>query len=232
MTLTAPKGAPAAPPPGAPGFAPGVAPPRRTNPRRRSPALVSLGVVLVVLGALAGWRFVGIAASGTHPYLAVYNAVPMGGQIQASDLQVVHITPADGLLTIGAGDIDEVVGTYAKVDLYPGTLLTTDQLTHTPGPGVNDALIGLQLQPDQRPGRDLKSGDHVMLVEMPDPAAANSTVTPPGGLPTWPATVIEVEDVATDGSQVVDVQVARPDLAVVAALADASRVAVVLVAGS
>ncbi len=194
--------------------------------------MVSLGVVLVVLGALAGWRFVGVAASGTRAYLAVFNSVPMGAQLTANDLQVVHITPVDGLLTVPAADLDQVVGTYAKVALFPGTLLTLDQVTHTSSPGTNDALVGLQLQPDQRPGRALQAGDHVMLVQLPDPSSGSEVVNPPGGLPTWSATVVETEDEDSDGSQVIDVMVARPDLAVVAALADASRIAAVLVAGS
>src|ERR1700748_3419190 len=78
--------------------------PRRGNPRRRSPAMVSIGVLLVVLGALGAWRFVGVAASGTHPYLAVYRPVPLGQKITADDLQVVSITHADGLSPVPSSD--------------------------------------------------------------------------------------------------------------------------------
>lgn len=205
--------------------------PRRGNPRRRSPAMVSLGVVLVVLGALGGWRFVGAAASGTHAYLAVFTAVPMGAQVTEDDLQVVHITPAAGLLPIDAADIDQVVGTYAMVNLYPGSLLTVDQLTHTKSPGVDDALLGLQLQENQRPGRALTPGDQVILVETPDPSGSASAPTATTVLATWPASVIESEDVESDGSQVIDVLLARSSLAIVAALADQNSIALVLVAG-
>jgi hypothetical protein len=223
MTMTAPSGAPTmvVPP----------APPRRMNPRRRNPAMASLGVLLVVIGALGAWRYVGVAASGTHAYLAVYAQVPMGGVVTAADLQVVRITPAAGLLPIAASRMDEVVGTYAKVDLYPGTLLTTDELTHTASPAPDQALVGLKLAADQRPGRVLRTGEHVVLVLVPD---ASSTVTPTPGvaLPTWQATVAGIYDVQTDGSQVVDVFVANADLAAVATAADADRIAAVLVAGA
>jgi hypothetical protein len=233
--VTTPKSAPT---PAVPGVQ--LPLPQRTNPRRRSPAMVSLGVILVVLGALAGWRFVGVAASGTKAYLAVYQQVPMGSKLTADELQVVHVTPVNGLLAVPASDMSQVVGSYARVDLYPGTLLTADQLTRTPSPGSDEALVGLQLNPDQRPGRQLHAGNRVMLVAMPDPAAASDSSGTSGSgssgsaaaLPTWSATVIDVSLTASDGSQVVDVLVARADLTAVTAMASADRIAVALISVS
>jgi hypothetical protein len=228
VTMTANR-VPAAGPP------PAVVPPRRSTPRRRSPAMVSLGVILVVLGALGAWRYVGVAASATRAYLAVYTEVPAGSQITQDVLQVVHITPAAGLTPISADDLSTVLGTYAKVTLYPGTLLTADQLTHVQGPGADQALLGLQLQANQRPGRGVQPGSSVMLVALPDPNAASGTVAAAPGTPTdlttWPATVVGSQEPSTDGSQVVDVVVARTALAAIAGLADQSRIALVLVAG-
>ena len=80
--------------------------PRRPNPRRRSPALASLGVVLVVVGALAGWRYVAAASSDSRPYIAVYQPVSAGEQITAADLQVVTITSARGLTPIPASQME------------------------------------------------------------------------------------------------------------------------------
>jgi hypothetical protein len=201
--------------------------------------MVSLGVILVVLGALAGWRFVGVAASGTKAYLAVYQQVPLGSKLTADELQVVHITSVNGLLPVPASDLSQVVGSYARVDLYPGTLLTIDQLSRTPSPGSDEALVGLQLNPDQRPGRQLRAGNRVMLVAMPDPSAASDSSSGSGSgsgsaaaLPTWSATVIDVSLTASDGSQVVDVLVARADLAAVTAMASADRIAVALISVS
>jgi hypothetical protein len=208
----------------------GIITPRRTTPRRRSPAMVSIGIVLVVLGALGAWRFVGVAASGTHPYLAVFRPVPLGSKITAADLQVVRITSAAGLNPIPAGEERLVVGKYAKVQLVAGTLLTADELTNDAAPGNGQALVGLLLKPSQRPSRQLRAGDQLTLIETPDPSAPGSQST--GAQVTWPASVLDVAKVAEDGSQVVDVVVDAGDAAAVATMGNAGRVVAVLVPGS
>jgi hypothetical protein len=203
--------------------------PRRTTPRRRSPAMVSIGIVLVVLGALGAWRFVGLAASGTHPYLAVFRPVPLGAKITAGDLQPVRITSAAGLNPIPASEERLVVGRFAKVQLVAGTLLTADELTSDAAPGDGQALVGLQLKPSQRPSRQLQAGDQLTLIETPDPSSPSSQS---GGSPvTWQASVLDVAKVAEDGSQVIDVVVDAGDAAAVATMGNAGRIVAVLVPG-
>jgi len=209
-----------------------VVPPRRGIPRRRSPAMVMLGVILVVLGALGAWQYVGIATSATRAYLAVLTEVPAGSVLTADMLQTVHITPAAGLTPVPAADESTVLGTYARVTLYPGTLLTTDQLTTTQGPTANQALLGLYLGSDQRPGSGVRAGSSVMLVGLPDSnSSANADPASLTGLPTWSATVVSLESVLSNGSQVINVVVEKTVYAEIAALADQSRIALVLVAG-
>ena len=207
----------------------GLFAPRRGHPRRRSPAMVSLGVVLVVLGALGAWRYVGVAASGTHAYLAVYRPVALGAQLTTADLQQVRITSAAGLNPIPADQLNRVVGRYAKVELVAGTLLTADDLTTVAFPGPGQALVGLQLKPSQRPSRDLQAGDHVVLVSLPDPTTPGTGST--DTLPTWQVTVVDVAKKAQDGSQVIDVTVSAADLTAVATLGNSGRIVAVLVAG-
>jgi hypothetical protein len=185
--------------------------------------------VLVVLGALGAWKYVGSAAGGTHAYLAVYREIQQGAKIAPADLQVVRITPAAGLTPVDASDVDRVVGQYAKVDLKPGTLLTLDEVTGTASPAAGQAVVGLDLKRSQRPGRALRTGDHLTLIQLVDPAA---TGRPGGGAPgTWSATVAGASDVFSDGSQVIDVFVTEADEAAVASLASAGDIAVVLVSG-
>lgn len=225
MTVTATRGA-------AGGGAPssnGLFTPRRGTPRRRSPAMVSIGIVLVVLGALGAWRFVGVAASGTHPYLAVFKPVPVGAKVTADDLQVVRITSAAGLNPIPADQEHLVLGKYARVELIAGSLLTADELTDSASPGSGQALVGLQLKPSQRPSRDLRAGDQLTLIETPDPSAPSSDAdqTPV----TWTATVLDVARRADDGSQVIDVVVDAGDASAVATMGNAGRIVAVLVPG-
>jgi hypothetical protein len=208
--------------------------PRVAPNRRRSPVMVSLGVVLVVIGALAGWRYVASASGGAHPYLAVYESVPIGGQISAADLQPVTITSARGLAPIPASQESRVIGEYASVALVPGTLLTDGELSASNEVGPNQALIGLQLSPAQRPNRSLKPGDHVLLIEVPPPnsAAADSESTS-GATETMPTMTAIVKDVGrpdNDSNVVVDVVVPQSAGSMVAYFADQDRVAAVLVA--
>ncbi|HEY2791467.1 MAG TPA: flagellar biosynthesis protein FlgA [Micromonosporaceae bacterium] len=223
----------------APAYPPtnGVAPnsvPRVGPGRRRSPALVSLGVVLVIVGALGAWRYVASASATTHPYLAVYRAVPIGGQIVAADLQSVSITPAHGITPIPASQASRVIGEYATVALVPGTLLVDGELSTTNAIGPNEALVGLDLAPAQRPNRKLQPGDHVLLIEVPEPngsgAAASTSSSAPQNMPTMPATVRDVGIADNDGNVVVDVVVPQDSGSLVAYFADQSRVAAVLVA--
>jgi hypothetical protein len=222
----------------APAYPPtnGVAPnsvPRVGPGRRRSPALVSLGVVLVVVGALGAWRYVASASAATHPYLAVYQPVPIGAQITAADLQSVSIAPARGITPIPASQASRVIGEYATVALVPGTLLVDGELSTTNAIGPNQALVGLDLSPAQRPNRKLQPGDHVLLIEVPEPngtAADSSSSSNSQSMPTMPATVRDIGTADNDGNVVVDVVVPQDSGSLVAYFADQNRVAAVLVA--
>lgn len=218
--------------PAGPG-APGVSAPRAGYPRRRSPALMSLGVVLVVLGALGAWKYVGSAATGTHAYLAMYRPVQQGVQVTRDDLQIVHITSAAGLTPIDADQVNEVVGKYAGNALTAGSLLTMDELTSTSTPGQGQGVVGLDLKRPYRPNRALRPGDHLMLVEVDpnDPSAAQNGQRS-GPLQTFSGTVAGSSDVLPAGDQVVDVIVSTADAAAVAAFASQQQIVIVLVPGS
>jgi hypothetical protein len=217
--------------PAANGVAPGAVP--RVGPsRRRSPMMVSLGVVLVVVGALAGWRYVASASNGARPYLAVYRSVPVGDQITAADLQTVTITSAHGLAPIPAAQETRVIGEYATVALVPGSLLTDGEIATSNAIGPGQALIGLQLSPAQRPSRALKAGDQVLLIEVPPPngSVTDGDSTSTTTMPTMPATVRDVGAADNDNNVVVDVTIPQTDGTLVAYFADQDRVAAVLVA--
>jgi len=202
--------------------------------RRRSPALVSLGVVLVVLGALAGWRYVASVSGGAHAYIAVYQPVRMGDRITADDLQSVTISSARGLTPIPAADADRVIGQYAAVPLVPGTLLTDADLVASNRVGPAQALLGLDLSPMQRPNRSFAPGDTVMLVAVPPPAGGGDTgsaPTPQSTMPTMSATVVGIGQPDADGNLVVDVVIPKASADVVAWYADQNRIAAALVAG-
>jgi hypothetical protein len=214
----------------APGNGPMAAMPKVGPRRRRNPALASLGVVLVVVGALGGWRYVVAAGPQTASYLAVYQRVPVGAKITMDDLQTVSITSAHGLTPIPASEMDRVVGEYAQVELVPGTLLTDAEIATKNVVSPGQALIGLELSSSQRPGRALKAGDKILLVSVPSTGGADDTGTV-AKMPTTPATVVGVTTPDNDDNSVVDVTVPVTDASIVAVYADQNRIAAVLVAG-
>jgi len=71
-----------------------------------------------------------------------------------------------------------------------------------------------------------------VLIQLPDPSTLGGSGTAPPVAPAQiAATVVDVAEVRDDGSQVIDVTVGTGDFANVAALANAGRIAVALVAG-
>ena len=116
-------------------------------PRRRRWGLFALGVVLVALGAVVAYLLV-VTAGVTRPYLAVTHKVPYGATIRADDLTVVDVNPAAGLKPIPADQRDRVVGKHAAADLFPGTLLTGDQLTDMAIPAPGQQLVGIEQRKD------------------------------------------------------------------------------------
>jgi hypothetical protein len=212
---------------------PGVPAPRAGYPRRRSPALMSLGVVLVVLGALGAWKYVGSAAGDTRAYLAVFRPVQQGVQVTRDDLQIVHITPVAGLTPVDADLVNSVVGKYASTTLTPGSLITMDELTSTSSPGPGQGVIGLDLKRPYRPNRAMRPGDHLLLVEVnPNDPNFTQDVQRSGSLATFSGTVAGSSEIFPTGDQVVDVIVATADAPAIAAFASQQQIAIVLVPGS
>ncbi|GIF74199.1 SAF domain-containing protein [Asanoa hainanensis] len=223
MSLTAPTRPGTASPTGP--TAPTVA---RVQPRRRSPMLVALGVVLTVLGTLSAWAYT--AASGPASFLAIARPVAVGVQVGEDDLRVVNVNKAPGLQPIPARDRGKYVGRYARVDLVPGTLLTAEQITDTPIPAPGEQLFGIELKPAQMPATPLRRGDKVLLVVTPDPRVAvvpdaKPTNQPPAAPQAIEATVANVGAPQTDGQVVVDVVVPRRDGPSLVTLSAQSRLA-------
>jgi hypothetical protein len=205
-------------------------------PRRRRWGLLALGMLLVVVGAVVAYLLV-VTAGVTRPYLAVAHKVSYGATIQAGDLTVVEVNPAAGLEPIPAGQRDQVVGKHAAADLYPGTLLTRDQLSDQTIPAPGQQLVGIELKPGQVPARPLKPGDPVILVVVPptglagvpDPQASAGTSAGTGGEPaTITATVAGTGRPEDNGNLRVDVAVSQADGPTVAAMAAAGRIVLIV----
>ncbi len=199
----------------------------RTPGRRRSPAHLALGALLVVVCALG---FAVAAGRLDHRYSVLVLARPvMVGQIlSASDLRAVPVSAGSGVDSIAASQSGSVLGRQVAVSLPAGALLTRAELGTASVPGAGEAIVALAVKPGQFPP-DLAAGAHVRLVAAPG-SAQQATV--PAGVPAdgLVATVTGVQALASGQGSVVTVLLAQADALRVAALGS-GLVSVVVVAG-
>lgn len=217
--------APAAPSPG-PQRSPRPLPaaPRAPLPRgRRRPALLALGVVLVVLGILGGVWLVR-AAGERVAVLAVARPVPYGAVLTAGDLTRAEVSVDPAVATVPAGDLDQVLGLVAATNLTPGSLLTRSAVTRLAPPGPGQVLVAIALPAGRLPAGPLRAGDPVLVVDTP-PAGAEPPTLPPA---TIAATVVRLAPPDPSGVTVVDVTVNAGDGPALAARSATGRIAVVV----
>ena len=201
--------------------------------RRRSPAWIAGGLLLVLLCALA--FAVGQTRLGAHQaVLAVARDVPAGQLVSDTDLAVARISVDPDLRPILASARAGVVGRPAAVPLVAGTLLTDAELGTPSALPPGQAVIGVALKPGQFPP-GLQAGARVLVAD----AGADSAATgqPAGGdaqgqIETVPAVLVGVTAPAADTGDpttVVALQLAAPSAPRLAAAGAAGRVVVILV---
>lgn len=202
--------------------------------RRRSPAWIAGGVLLVLFCALA--FAVGSTRLGARQaVLAVAHDMPVGQLVADSDLVVVRISVDSGLRPIPASARAGVVGRPAAVPLVAGTLLTDAELGAPSALPPGQAVIGVALKPGQFPP-SLQAGARVLVADSGADNGAGATAQPAGGdaqgqIETVPAVVVGVTEPAADAGDpttVVALQLAASSAPRLAAAGAAGRVVVVL----
>jgi hypothetical protein len=166
--------------------------------------------------------------------LAVASDVARHERIERSDLSVVRVGSDPGLEMIPSGQLDEMVGRVAAVDLVPGSLLAPDQVVQEGQRvvGAGEALVGARLKAGELPPDGVRAGSDVMVVVRPtSPAmtrggdASAGTVEVQG----WLLSLGEA-DQAT-GAQSLSLVVPRSAAAGVAAAAADGQVSLVVLEG-
>ena len=204
----------------APGRAPAVAPPKA---RRRS-GIAVVGLVLALLGALAGIRLV--AGAGDRVLvLSVAKDVPVGAAITRADLQTTYVSVDPGIETVPGQAEGKIVGQVAATHLIAGSLLAPGQVSVAGPPGAGQVLVPLAVPSGRFPAVGLHAGDHLMLVDTPAPEAG----APATGEPrTFQVRVARVGPPDLNGVVVVDVIGATDAAAALAIRAAAGRFALVV----
>lgn len=206
----------------------------RPRPRAQSSRVLArvrvpwalLGSVLVVgCGvAFAAW----VSAVGDRvPIVTTLRDVRAGELIEPGDLESVAVGSGGGAHPVG-GSSDEVVGRIARVDIAAGTALGDHHVVDRLVAGAGRASMALILDQAAVPYAALQHGHEVLAVEVA-PADGDG---PRGGLEVWPARVLGVETLATDGlveGVAVSLDVAETDVPRLLETARAGRVRLVLV---
>jgi len=209
----------------------GSGPVVRPPGRRRSPAHLGLGALLVVVCAL-GFALTAARLDHRASVLALARGVTVGQLLSVADLRPVPVSAGAGVDSIPATDTGSVIGRSMAVSLPAGALLTRTELGTAAIPGPGQAVTALLVKPGQFPP-DLAAGAHVHLIAT---AGTGQQATAPTGAPTgvpaagWVATVTGVQALADGQGSVVTVLLGQADAARVAALGS-GQVGVVVVSG-
>lgn len=198
---------------------------RREGPtrNRRRPALLALGVVLVLVAALASYATLS-AMSGTETVVVTNAPIAKGEVIEAGDLGTIELAGGQQTGAISAEQAPSLVGQYAAVDLPAGSLLTGESVQATLPVAPGTSIVGVALTVGQLPATGLRSGDRVRLVSTPA-AQGEPPVEPPL---TIDATVFAVRADERTGTVIIDLAVPSSRAADVAARAATGRIALVL----
>jgi hypothetical protein len=110
-----------------------------------------------------------LSAGDRHEVIALSHDVDRLDVIDRSDLRVVRISSDTDVSTVGASELDEIVGRVANVDLVAGSLLVADQLVPENRQllAADEAVVGVLLGPGDSPTRALRRGTPVLVVIRP-----------------------------------------------------------------
>lgn len=196
-------------------------PPRARRPEgvrlrpRRSPKLIALGLLCIVLGALAAASVYSMNVTTTS-VLVMTRDVVRGEQISAEDLAVLQLPRNTVAGSILAEDLDELVGATALIDLPAGAFPAHRHLGDRPLP-EGHSLVGLRLEGGRIPSTPLAPGTQVRLVSLAeeDSLVADAVL----------ATAPQLDEYGSH--YLLDIVVARESAPQIAALAATNLLAVV-----
>lgn len=202
---------------------PDLTPPKAPRPdavqlrARRSPRLIALGVLLVVLGGLGAAALYTMNANH-ESVIVMATDVRRGEVVEASDLAVVEVPDTLSVPRLSATELESLVGQRALSDLPSGSFPLHRHVGENPLPD-GEALVGLRLTLGRLPSSDLPAGTKVRVVgltEGSEQAVDATTVSLPAPL----------DDPNTFA---LDIRVTDTDADAVARLAAGDLVAVVVV---
>jgi hypothetical protein len=188
------------------------------QPAARRRNRIAAGVALSAI-AIGGNLYVYSALDASEPVVQAVRDVPAGEQITADMLRTVDVDVDSTVNVIAADRLDSLVGSYAKVRLVAGSLVTVEAIQPTPLVTAGTSVVAIQVADGSLP-IGLRERVPVLLV-VPGDGSDAGVVSVAGrvvGLPTDTSSAL--------GLQSLSVEVAAADAATIAA-ADDVRVVLV-----
>lgn len=134
------------------------------NTKRRRPAVAALAALLIVGGALIA-GLLAIRMDERQAVIQISQNVGVGEKITKEDLAETRVA-GDSLKVVPADQANQIINTYAKVNLVKGQLLDPGQVTKTSPIAEGMAAVGIVLVGGRVPATGLLSGDQIELVRI------------------------------------------------------------------
>lgn len=131
---------------------------------RRSPRLIALGVVLVVLGGLGSAALYGVGTD-QHTAVVMRRDVGRGDAIEQADLAVVEVPRSLAVDTVPGDKLEGLLGGHALTDLPRGAFPLPHHIGDDPLP-PGTSLVGLRLPLGRLPVSPLPPGTTLRLVAL------------------------------------------------------------------
>jgi SAF domain len=183
------------------------------RPSARSRVRIAVGVLLS-LAAIGVILMVFATADRRVPVMQALGDVPAGSQISVEMFRTVEVSAEPSLQVVRVDDLDQYVGSYAKVRIAAGTLLSPFHVQSDPLVGPNAAVVAINVDQGLLPV-GLRERSQVRLVFTKD----GSDVVPPPvtgrvvGVPSLDDTTgthsVSVELAAVDAETVAGAEVVR-----------------------
>jgi len=191
---------------------------RGFRPATRRRNRIAAGVALAAV-AVGGNLLVYANLDSSEPVVQAVLDVPAGARITADMLRTVDVDVDSTVNVVNADRLDSLIGTYAKVRLVAGSLVTSQSIQTSPLVTPGSSVVAIQVAEGALPS-GLRERVPILLV-MPGRADDANVVSVPGrvvGLP--------VETASALGMRSLSVEVDAADATTVAA-ADDVRVVLV-----
>ena len=187
---------------------------RGFEPSKRRRNRIAAGVALAAL-AIGGNALIYAQLNDAEPIVQVVRDVPAGQQITSDMLRTVEIDADSSVNVIDGDELESIVGSYAKVRLVSGSLVTWEALQDSPLVSSGSAVVAIQV-PDGALPVGLREQVPIELVIPPDRSAADSTTA------VISARVVALPTPSNNalGTQSLSVEVAAVEAATVAAADD------------